>query len=290
MPTPAAVPASAAIPAPTEPRSPGGRKPYASVVTLLVAALGCGAAAWAFQPDPPPPGAGAAEPADATADGLASAVFAGGCFWCMEPPFDKLKGVVSTTSGYTAGKVKNPTYEQVSAGRTGHAEALKVVYDPKQVSYDTLLKVFWRNVDPLRKNAQFCDRGTQYRSAVYYSTPAEKTAAEASLKTIQARFEQPVATQIALAETFYDAEGYHQDYYLKNPIRYKYYRYSCGRDERLKEVWGEEAGAANVLKKFGKKAPPAEEDAPADDAAPVEEVAVEEVTAEDAAPAAEPAE
>ena len=172
----------------------------------------------------------------------------------MEPPFDKLEGVVSTTSGYTAGDVDDPTYKQVSAGGTGHAEALKVVYDPAKVSYDTLLKVFWRNVDPLRKDAQFCDTGDQYRSAIFYGSPTEKAAAEASLKEVQARFDRPVVTEIAPAETFYDAEGYHQDYYLKNPLRYKYYRFGCGRDQRLKELWGEEAGAAQILKERGKPA------------------------------------
>ena len=237
----------------TEPMTPPARVPYVSAAVLFVAALGCVTAAWAFRPEPPPPGAGAAAPADPAGDGLADAVFAGGCFWCMEPPFDKLEGVISTTSGYTAGKLDDPTYEQVSAGGTGHSEALKVVYDPKKVSYKTLLKVFWRNIDPLRKDAQFCDTGDQYRSAIYYDGEEEQAAAEASLKEVQSRFDRPVVTELAPATTFYDAEDYHQDYYLKNPIRYKYYRYSCGRDQRLQELWGEEAGAKQILKKYGKQ-------------------------------------
>ncbi len=170
----------------------------------------------------------------------AVAVFAGGCFWCMEPPFDKLPGVSSTTSGYIGGRVANPTYEQVSAGITGHTEAVQVRYDPSKVSYAKLLDVFWRNIDPVAVNRQFCDVGDQYRSAIFYRNAEEKRLVEASKRRIEAsgRLKQPIATQIVAATTFYPAEDYHQDYYLKNPTRYKYYRFSCGRDQRLKALWG----------------------------------------------------
>jgi len=171
-----------------------------------------------------------------------TAIFAGGCFWCMEPPYDKQGGVLSTTSGYTSGSVANPTYEQVSAGGTGHTEAIQVVFDPARVSYDRLLYIFWRNVDPLTANQQFCDRGSQYRSGIYPRNPAQKAAAEASLRAIAARFTQPIVTEIVAATPFYAAEEYHQDYYTKNPVRYNFYRSRCGRDSRLKEVWGAEAG------------------------------------------------
>lgn len=171
-----------------------------------------------------------------------TAIFAGGCFWCMEPPYDKLDGVLSTTSGYTAGSVVNPTYEQVSDGGTGHTEALQVVFDPTRVTYDRLLQTFWHNIDPFARNQQFCDRGNQYRSGIYPRNASQKAAAEASLHTIAARFSQPIATEIVAATPFYAAEEYHQDYYKKNPLRYKFYRTSCGRDGRLKEIWGDEAG------------------------------------------------
>jgi peptide-methionine (S)-S-oxide reductase len=172
--------------------------------------------------------------------GLEKATFAGGCFWCMEPPFDAVEGVVSTTSGYTGGHTKNPTYEEVSSGATGHAEAVQVLYDPKRVSYDKLLDVFWHNIDPLTPNAQFCDHGRQYRTAIFYSNNEQKRLAEASKKALEAsgRFQQPIVTEIVPLEEFYPAEEYHQDYYKKNPIRYKYYRYACGRDARLQELWG----------------------------------------------------
>lgn len=169
---------------------------------------------------------------------LAKATFAGGCFWCMEPPYDELEGVTSTISGYTGGTKKNPTYEQVSAGTTGHTEAVEITYDPKKVSYEKLLDVFWRNIDPLTANAQFCDSGSQYRSAIFYHDQAQKTLAEASKKRVQSRFKQPIVTEIVQVSEFYPAEDYHQDYYKKNPIRYKVYRYSCGRDKRLQELWG----------------------------------------------------
>lgn len=169
----------------------------------------------------------------------ATAVFAAGCFWCTEADFDKVPGVISTTSGYIGGKTANPTYEQVSAGKTGHAEAVQVVYDPTKVSYEKLLDVFWRNVDPLVKDQQFCDHGDQYRSAIFYGNEQEKQLAEASKKAVEAKFKpRTVFTQIVAAGPFYKAEEYHQDYYIKNPVRYKFYRYNCGRDQRLEELWG----------------------------------------------------
>jgi peptide-methionine (S)-S-oxide reductase len=177
--------------------------------------------------------------AQAPKKGLAKATFAGGCFWCMEPPYDKLDGVVSTTSGYIGGTKKNPTYEEVSAGTTGHAEAVQVVYDPAKVSYAKLLDVFWRNVDPLTANAQFCDHGDQYRTAIFVHDAEQKRLAEESKAQVQKKFiERKVVTEITQASVFYPAEEYHQDYYEKNPIRYKFYRTSCGRDARLEELWG----------------------------------------------------
>ena len=168
----------------------------------------------------------------------AVATFAGGCFWCLEPPFDKLAGVKSTTSGYTGGRVKHPTYAQVSAGGTGHAEAVRVVYDPARISYTKLLDVFWHNIDPLTAGAQFCDKGDQYRSAVFYHDPAQRKAAEATKQALAKRFGRPIATEIVPSAPFYAAEDYHQDYYLKNPTKYKFYRWNCGRDQRLEMLWG----------------------------------------------------
>jgi peptide-methionine (S)-S-oxide reductase len=174
----------------------------------------------------------------ADAQGLAKATFAGGCFWCMEPPFDKLDGVVSTTSGYAGGHTANPTYEQVSAGKTGHTEAVEIVYDPRKVTYAQLLEVFWRNIDPLTANAQFCDMGSQYRSGIFVHDETQRRLAEASKGVVAARLRKPVVTEIVAASKFWPAEDYHQDYYKKNPIRYKFYRASCGRDRRLEELWG----------------------------------------------------
>ena len=176
--------------------------------------------------------------------GLAKATFAGGCFWCMEPPYDKLPGVVSTTSGYMGGAKRNPTYEEVSSGRTGHAEVVQVVYDPAKVSYETLLEVFWRNVDPTVKDRQFCDVGSQYRTAIFYHSDEQKRLAEESKAALERsrKLPGPIVTEIVAAGPFYPAEGYHQDYYRKNPIRYRYYRYSCGRDARLEELWGAAPG------------------------------------------------
>lgn len=170
----------------------------------------------------------------------AKATFAGGCFWCMEAPYDKLPGVTSTISGYIGGTVKNPTYEQVSTGRTGHTEAVQVEYDPAKVSYEKLLEVFWANIDPTVKNAQFCDHGSQYRSGIFYHDDTQRKLAEASKTTLDKTkpFKQPIVTEITRASEFYAAEDYHQDYYQKNPVRYKLYRNGCGRDARLKELWG----------------------------------------------------
>jgi peptide-methionine (S)-S-oxide reductase len=168
------------------------------------------------------------------------ATFAGGCFWCMEPPFDELEGVLSTVSGYTGGRTVQPTYEEVSSGSTGHVESMQVVYDPSRVGYETLLGVFWRNIDPVARDRQFCDVGEQYRSAIFYHDDDQKRLAEDSKRTLErsGRFGQPIATQIVTAAPFHPAEEYHQDYYRKNPLRYKFYRLNCGRDRRLKELWG----------------------------------------------------
>jgi peptide-methionine (S)-S-oxide reductase len=176
--------------------------------------------------------------------GHAVATFAGGCFWCMEPPYDKLPGVTATISGYTGGRTANPTYEEVSAGTTGHTEAVQVIYDPKKVSYEKLLEVFWVNIDPTVKDRQFCDTGTQYRTGIFYHDEAQRKAAEASRAALErARpFKEPIVTPIEMAGAFYRAEEYHQDYYRKNPVRYDFYRKGCGRDARLKQLWGDKAG------------------------------------------------
>src|SRR5436190_19349353 len=169
----------------------------------------------------------------------ATAIFAGGCFWCTEADFDKVPGVLSTTSGYIGGTVKNPTYSQVSAGGTGHAEAVEIAYDPAKVTYAQLLDVFWRNIDPLVKDKQFCDTGDQYRTAIFYRTDEEKKLAEETKKKVEAKFAPRAGyTQIVKADTFYPAEDYHQDYYKKNESRYKFYRWNCGRDQRLEQLWG----------------------------------------------------
>ncbi|BBM02116.1 peptide-methionine (S)-S-oxide reductase MsrA [Microbulbifer sp. GL-2] len=169
---------------------------------------------------------------------IRTAIFAGGCFWCMEPPYDKVNGVLETTSGYSGGHVKNPTYDQVSAGGTGHAEVVQVKYDANKVSYSELLNIFWHNVDPFDAGGQFCDRGDQYRAEIFYGSEEEKKLAEESKKKVEAELGKKVVTQINPAAKFYPAEAYHQDYYQRNPLRYKYYRYRCGRDQRLEEVWG----------------------------------------------------
>jgi peptide-methionine (S)-S-oxide reductase len=196
---------------------------FAAIVTF-VAAASLGLAA----PNPP----------------RAAAIFAGGCFWCEETAFEGVPGVYAVTSGYIGGHVDNPTYEQVSAGVTGHAEAVEVVYDPSKISYEKLLDIFWRNVDPFQKNAQFCDHGSQYRSAIFYRGDEQMKAAFESLRRLEGepRFKGKIATEIVPATKFYRAEEYHQDYYKKNPIHYKTYRLGCGRDARLKEIWGSPAG------------------------------------------------
>ena len=175
--------------------------------------------------------------------GQAVATFAGGCFWCMEPPYDKVPGVTATISGYMGGRTANPTYEQVSSGTTGHAEVVQVVYDPKKVSYEKLLEVYWVNIDPTVKDRQFCDSGSQYRTAIFYHTDEQRKAAEASKAALEKTkpFKQPIVTAIEMAGPFTPAEEYHQDYYKKNPVRYQFYRSGCGRDARLKELWGDRA-------------------------------------------------
>jgi len=172
------------------------------------------------------------------------ATFAGGCFWCMEPPYDAIPGVISTTSGYIGGRTVNPTYEQVSAGITGHTEVVEVVYDPAKVSYEKLLEVFWVNIDPTVKDRQFCDSGSQYRTGIFVHNEAQRKAADASRAALEKSkpFKAAIVTPVEMAGTFYRAEEYHQDYYTKNPVRYKFYRNGCGRDARLKELWGDKAG------------------------------------------------
>lgn len=177
----------------------------------------------------------------ASAQKLEKAIFAGGCFWCVESDFDKVPGVVSTTSGYTGGKTKNPTYKEVTYGDTGHYEAVEITYDPAKVSYEALLTAFWHSVDPTDDGGQFCDRGDSYRTAVFALNEKQRKAAEASKKAAQKALGKPIVTPILTAATFYPAEYYHQNYYQNNSIRYRYYRYSCGRDKRLKNLWGESA-------------------------------------------------
>jgi peptide-methionine (S)-S-oxide reductase len=170
----------------------------------------------------------------------AKATFAGGCFWCVEADFDKVEGVLSTTSGYIGGKTANPTYEQVARGGTGHAEAVEIVYDPAKVTYEKLLEVFWRNIDPLVKDRQFCDIGDMYRTAIFVHDAEQLKLAEKSKKDLEAsgRFSLPIQTEIVLATKFYPAEDYHQNFYMKNPGKYSFYRWNCGRDARLEQIWG----------------------------------------------------
>lgn len=206
-------------------------------ITTTISAWLCGLAMLGMGAVAQAKGQGADAPAAAGAP-LATAIFASGCFWCTESDFEKLQGVVKAESGYTSGRVPNPTYEQVSAGGTGHTEAVRVYYDPAKVSYAQLLAYFWRNVDPTVKDRQFCDVGDQYRSGIYPLNEEQRQAAQASLAALQksGRFKQ-IYTEIVPASTFYVAEGYHQDYAKKNPVRYRYYRTSCGRDARLKQLW-----------------------------------------------------
>ena len=207
------------------------------IILTVVVILAAAASATRPQAAPQSPPPGSEQPAQGNQD---KATFAGGCFWCMEPPFDELPGVISTTSGYTGGQKKNPTYEEVSAGGTGHTESVEVVFDPAKVTYQQLLDVFWKNIDPTTPDRQFCDVGSQYRSAIFYHSDEQKRLAMASKKTIDdsGRFKQPVVTEIVPAAPFYHAEEYHQDYYKKNPIRFKYYKFGCGRAKRLEQLWG----------------------------------------------------
>ena len=190
-------------------------------------------------------GSALAQQAASGAAATETAVFAGGCFWCVEADFDKVDGVISTTSGYTGGTVANPTYEQVSAKHTGHAEAEKIVFDPKKISYQQLVEHFWRTIDPTTKDRQFCDAGSPYRTAIFAQNDEQMKIAEASKAALEKTkpFKAPIVTTVEKGGPFYDAEDYHQDYYKKNPVRYNYYRFACGRDARLKELWGDQAAA-----------------------------------------------
>jgi peptide-methionine (S)-S-oxide reductase len=189
--------------------------------------------------------AGAASAADTSRSGQSTALatFAGGCFWCMEPPFEKLSGVKAVISGYIGGHRDNPSYDEVSAGKSGHAEAVQITYDPSKITFEQLLEVFWKNIDPLALDRQFCDSGTQYRSAIFYHDERQRQLAESSKQKLEksGKLSGPIRTQIVMASKFFPAEEYHQDYYKKNPVRYKFYRFNCGRDKRLKEVWGDSA-------------------------------------------------
>lgn len=179
--------------------------------------------------------------ASATQDGTEAAIFGGGCFWCVEADFDKVPGVLETVSGYIGGNVANPTYEQVSAGGTGHVEVVRVRFDPETVSYAELLEGFWRTIDPTTVDSQFCDHGDQYRTAIFHTTPEQESVARQSLASLMESkpFAEPIVTEITPAGRFYPAEDYHQDYYMKNPLRYRFYRFSCGRDGRLEDLWGD---------------------------------------------------
>ncbi|TVP46341.1 MAG: peptide-methionine (S)-S-oxide reductase [Gemmatimonadales bacterium] len=198
----------------------------------------------AARSDALPTGEPPADPPPADLQAADTAWFAGGCFWCMEPPFDRLDGVLSTTSGFMGGTVANPTYQQVTAGGTGHIEVVQVVFEPARVSYERLLEVFWVNVDPLDDGGQFCDRGSIYRAAIFARGDAQVEAAQASVLALRqsGRFSDPIVTELRPAGPFYAAEEYHQDYYRKNPVRYRVYRTSCGRDGRLRQLWGADAG------------------------------------------------
>lgn len=201
-----------------------------NMLLWLILALGLTGTTWSLaQPAKPAP-----KPA------TAKATFAGGCFWCMEEAFDPVPGVISTVSGYMGGHTKNPTYEQISTGRTGHAEVVQIEYDPQKVTYEKLLEVFWRNIDPTQRDAQFCDHGSQYRSGVFFHDEEQRRLADASRAAVakNKRFKGEIVTEITKAGEFYAAEDYHQDYYKKNPVRYKYYKTGCGRAARLKELWG----------------------------------------------------
>jgi peptide-methionine (S)-S-oxide reductase len=171
------------------------------------------------------------------------ATFAGGCFWCVESDFDHVPGVVRTISGYTGGTLENPTYKDVTAGGTGHREAVQIYFDPMKVSYAELLEIFWRSVDPTDAGGQFCDRGVSYETAIFANSPEQAQLARTSKRRLQDSgvLKQPIVTKVETADAFYPAEDYHQDYYKKNPLRYQYYRFSCGRDKRIADLWGDEA-------------------------------------------------
>jgi len=204
-----------------------------SILTLL-GLLACGDPSIAAAPS---------KAADPVTEGMAEAVFAGGCFWCMEVPFEKLDGVVSVESGYTGGVEAGPTYHAVARGETSHFEAVRVVFKPNEIDYEKLLSVFWHNVDPTQANGQFCDKGDQYRTAIFVASPAERGLAEASKKAAEEALKRPVVTPVLPASTFWLAEDYHQDFYKKNPTRYLSYRAGCGRDHRLQQLWGKLAGS-----------------------------------------------
>jgi peptide-methionine (S)-S-oxide reductase len=209
---------------------------FSAVLTVFILYISVHAAAPVKEP--------VSVPAASRTVKLEKATFAGGCFWCMEHPFDELPGVVSVTSGYTGGDKKKPTYEEVSAGGTGHAESVQVVYDPARIGYEKLLAVYWHNIDPTVQDRQFCDSGHQYRSAIFYNSEAQRRLATQSKENLERAkpFREPIVTEIVQGGEFYPAEEYHQHYYKKNPIRYRFYRTSCGRDQRLNALWGSEAG------------------------------------------------
>lgn len=198
--------------------------------TLLTAALALGLVG----------GAAAAQTA-AAPDGTRTAIFAGGCFWCVEADFDKVPGVKKTVSGYTGGTVESPTYRQVTAGNTGHYEAVEITYDPEQVSFEQLVDIFWRTIDPTDDGGQFCDRGDSYRTAIFAADEAQRAAAEQSKAAAEKALGKKIVTPVVDAAAFWEAEGYHQDYYVKEPLRYNYYRWGCGRDARIEDLWGDEA-------------------------------------------------
>lgn len=216
-----------------------------AIVTIAVASVGLAACSQAESPKSVPAAASpAAAPAPQASVPTEKAVFAGGCFWCVESDFDKVPGVMSTTSGYTGGKTANPSYEEVSSHTTGHAEAVEVVFDPAKVSYAQLVEHFWRTIDPTTKDRQFCDVGSPYRTAIFAQDDAQMRIAEASRAALEKSkpFADPIVTEVVKAGRFYPAEEYHQNYYMKNPVRYSYYRSGCGRDARLKQLWGDAAG------------------------------------------------
>ena len=218
----------------------GPRRAGLRILGWVGIALGVGRALGSLSLQAQQGGAGASTVTPAAPAGTAKAIFAGGCFWCVESDFDKVPGVLSTTSGYIGGTVPNPSYEQVSAKQTGHAEAVEIVYDPARVSYDQLLNHFWRTIDPTTKDRQFCDAGFPYRTAIFTHDAEQAAAVRQSLAALEKSkpFKEPIVTVVLPATTFYPAEAYHQDYYKKNPVRYGYYRSSCGRDARLQQLWG----------------------------------------------------